>query len=170
MAGCPLRFRGVNAGMCAGPGGRMKLFHRIVHANDGSENSLAALSTALDLAGAAQSTLDIILVEEISPHSAPTGEVATRMALEQHQIQQRRLLVERIVERKSVPAEIHAFVGHPVDHIVEFVLDHNADLLVIGATEHADLWERLFGRRSDRMTHKVNCSVLIVRAQGHGAA
>ena len=44
------------------------------------------------------------------------------------------------------------------------------DLLVIGATEHADLWEHLFGRRSDRMTHKVDCSVLIVREGGHDAA
>ena len=64
----------------------------------------------------------------------------------------------------------HVFTGHPVGHIVAFTREAKADLLVIGATEHADLWEHLFGRRSDRMTHKVDCSVLIVREGGHDAA
>ena len=144
----------------------MNLFRRIVHANDGSENSLAALGTALDLAAANGSTLDVILVDEASsrPGDADDASAGPRP------IDQRRMLVERIAGRKGVAPRIHIFTARPVEQIVEFVREHDADLLVIGATAHIDLWERLFGRRSDRMTHKVDCSVLIVRARGHGLA
>ncbi|MDT7935314.1 MAG: universal stress protein [Sphingomonadaceae bacterium] len=146
------------------------MFHRIVHANDGTTNAFTALRTAIDLAKLARATLDVIFVEEISPRSGLIGEVAAHEADERRHIRQRRAAAERMAERHQVKVESHVFTGHPGQHIVQFTAETDADLLVIGATEHADLWERIFGRRSDRMTHKVGCSVLIVREGGRDAA
>lgn len=145
------------------------MFRRIVHANDGSENSMSALHSAIELASLAQAQLDVILVEEISPRSGMISDIADRNAAERRRLAKRKALAEREAERRGIQLETHVFAGHPVLHIVQFTIERNCDLLVIGATEHADLWEHLFGRRSDRMIHKVGCSVLIVREGGHGA-
>lgn len=143
------------------------MFNRIVHANDGSENSFMALRAAIDLAALAEARLDVLFVEEIAPRSGTIGDVTAHDAAERRRIAKRKASAERLAEEKSVRLETHVFAGHPVQHIVEFTRERKADLLVIGATEHADLWEKVFGRRSDRMTHKVGCSVLIVREGGH---
>jgi nucleotide-binding universal stress UspA family protein len=146
------------------------MFHRIVHANDGSENSLTALRTAVSLAAIAGTGLDVLFVEELSPPSGLMRDIEAREADQRRHIASRKALAEKIAARSDVLLTVHVFMGHPVAHIVEFTHEAEADLLVIGATEHADLWEHLFGRRSDRMTHKVGCSVLIVRDGGHDAA
>lgn len=146
------------------------MFHRIVHANDGSENSLTALRAAVDLAALAHTGLDVVFIEELNPPSGLMRHVEAREADQRRHIGARKALAEKIAARSNVALSAHVFMGHPVGHIVEFTREAKADLLVIGATEHADLWEHLFGRRSDRMTHKVGCSVLIVREGGHDAA
>lgn len=146
------------------------MFHRIVHANDGSENAFTALRTAIDLALISKASLDVLFVEDIAPHSGTIREIEAADAEERRHIRRRREIAERVAGRHDVAIETHVFVGHPVQQIVQFTEERRADLLVIGATEHADLWEHIFGRRSDRMTHKVGCSVLIVREGGHNAA
>jgi nucleotide-binding universal stress UspA family protein len=146
------------------------MFHRIMHANDGSENSFAALRAAIDLAALADSGLDVLFVEEISPRSGTIGDVTIRDAEQRRRISKRKSLAEKLASRSDVQLATHVLVGHPVVQIIAFARELKADLLVIGATEHADLWEHLFGRRSDRVTHKVACSVLIVREGGHNAA
>ncbi|MES2065546.1 MAG: universal stress protein [Pseudomonadota bacterium] len=146
------------------------MFHHIVHANDGSENSLTALRTAIELAAVADTGLDVLFVEDIAPRTGMIADVTAHETEERRHIGRHKALAERIAARSGVTLKTHVFTGHPVGHIVAFTREAKADLLVIGATEHADLWEHLFGRRSDRMTHKVDCSVLIVREGGHDAA
>lgn len=146
------------------------MFRRIVHANDGSENSLMALRAAVDLAALAGTNLDVLFIEEMIPPSSLMRDVEAREADERRHIGARKALAEKVAQRANVTVATHVFTGHAVANIVEFTREANADLLVIGATTHADLWEHLFGRRSDRMTHKVDCSVLIVREGGHDAA
>ncbi|MDF0490541.1 universal stress protein [Sphingomonas sp. H39-1-10] len=145
------------------------MFRRIVHANDGSENSLSALRAAIDLARLAEATLDVILVAESFPNPGLIAEAVEHDAAERRRIQRRKTIAERVAQRRGVKIAIHVFAGHPVERIVQFAFEQGADLLVIGATEHVDLWERIFGRRSDRMTHQASCSVLIVREGGHDA-
>lgn len=143
------------------------MFRHIVHANDGSESSRTALRAAIDLARLARTDLDVLFVEEITPRSGMMADVASHEAAERRRITRHRQAAQKMAERAGVPLRAHIFAGHPVRQIVQFTFERDTDLLVIGATEHADLWEHIFGRRSDRMTHKVACSVLIVREGGH---
>ena len=139
------------------------MFQRILHANDGSDNAFKALDTALALAALCGARLDVIFVEELSPRSGTIGEIAERKAAEDRRLRQSRQTVKQAAEQHGVAVQIHVFSGHPVEQILQFARDSSADLLVIGATQHAALSELIFGRRSDRMTHRASCSVLIAR-------
>lgn len=139
------------------------MYQRILHANDGSDNAFKALDTALALAALCGARLDVILVEELSPRSGTIGDVAERKTEEDRRVRQLRLRVKQVAEQHEVAVQIHVFSGHPVERILQFARDASSDLLVIGATQHAALSELIFGRRSDRMTHRASCSVLIAR-------
>ena len=139
------------------------MYRHIVHANDGRKNSMRALESAFEIADLTKARLDILFVEEIYPKSGTIYEVRREKAVEDRRMNQQRRKVEEVAARHAVPFTVHVLAGHPVAHIVEFVHECNADLLVIGATEHVSIVELVFGRRSDRIAHMADCSVLIAR-------
>ncbi|WP_280984822.1 MULTISPECIES: universal stress protein [unclassified Bradyrhizobium] len=77
----------------------------------------------------------------------------------------RRLEVQAPRAVPSRPRELHAHVvaGHPVRDIVDFATKIRAELLVIGATGHSALYERLIGSRADRIVQLARCPVLVVK-------
>ena len=139
------------------------MFHRILHANDGSGNAFKALEAAVEITAVCHAKLDIIFVEELSPRSGTIGDVAERKAEQDRLLRKWHSMVAKCAMRHGVHADTHVFAGHPVPRIIAFARDAGSDLLVIGATEHADLGEMIFGRRADRMMHQAPCSVLVVR-------
>ena len=139
------------------------MYRHIVHANDGTDNSFRGLEAALGLAQICSAKLDILFVEEIHPHSGSVFEIRDEKKGEDKRMRHQRERVKAITSRFDVPHKVHVFAGHPVAHIVEFVHEAKADMLVIGATEHVGIVELIFGRRSDRIAHMAECSVLIAR-------
>jgi nucleotide-binding universal stress UspA family protein len=139
------------------------MFRHIVHANDGSEGSYKAFEAALRMATLCGARLDVLFVEELSPQSGGIADVEARKAIEDRRFRAARSRMEGISRMHAAKYETHMLMGHPVTRIVDFVHDQKADLLVIGATEHASFVELLFGRRSDRIAHLATCSVLIAR-------
>lgn len=74
-------------------------------------------------------------------------------------------VVERIrlqAEKRGVAIRVHIVSGHPVRMIVDLVDEIGADLLVIGATGHSALYERMVGSRADRIVQLAACPVLVV--------
>ena len=108
------------------------MFHHIVHANDGSENSLTALRTAIELAAVADTGLDVLFVEDIAPRTGMIADVTAHETEERRHIGRHKALAERIAARSGVTLKTHVFTGHPVGHIVAFTREAKADLLVIG--------------------------------------
>lgn len=145
------------------------MFKRIVHANDGSPNAMAALHVALEMGRRDEAHVDIVFVEEIAPRSGMVADVTNAERQQQRLIAKWRASAEASARAMDVPVHIHIFAGHPVKQIATFVQETRADLLVIGATAHRDLWESLSGRTADRLTHAVGSSVLLVREGGHDA-
>ena len=139
------------------------MYRHIVHANDGSDNSMRGLEAAVELAKVTSAKLDILFVEDIHPHSGTIYEMKREKTLEDRRVQKQRFKVEELTARHQVPHEVHVLVGHPVTQIVEFVHEAKADLLIIGASQHLSMIELIIGRRSDRITHYADCSVLIAR-------
>jgi universal stress protein A len=52
---------------------------------------------------------------------------------------------------------------HPVRDIVDLAGDLKADLLVVGASGHSALYDRMLGSRADRLVHLAPCPVLVVK-------
>ena len=54
--------------------------------------------------------------------------------------------------------------GHPAKEIVKVAAEGAYDLIVIGHSDHSELWGRLLGDTADRISDHAHCSVLIVKA------
>lgn len=139
------------------------MFRKILHANDGSEHAFRAFTMALAMAKQNNSDLHMISVEEIDymPEfieevREETGTAARRF----HKVLQR---AREMAEGSRVKLITHVVAGHPVRDIVELAKELNVDLLVIGATGHSALYERLIGSRADRIVQLAHCPVLVVK-------
>jgi nucleotide-binding universal stress UspA family protein len=139
------------------------VFSKILHANDGSEHAFHALAMALAMAKQNNSDLHMVSVEEIDymPEfieevRQQTGTAARRF----HKVLQR---ARAMAEASHVKLNTHVIAGHPVRDIVELAKELEVELLVIGATGHSALYDRLIGSRADRIVHLAPCPVLVVK-------
>jgi nucleotide-binding universal stress UspA family protein len=139
------------------------MFSKILHANDGSEPAFHALALALAIARQNQSELHMICVEEIDymPNfieevREETGTAARRF----HTVIQR---ARKMAEEQKVALHTHVVAGHPVRDIVDRATSLKAELLVIGASGHSAIYERLIGSRADRIVQLSPCPVLVVK-------
>ena len=139
------------------------MFSRILHANDGSEHAFHALAFAIALARQNKSELHMICVEEvdympefIDEVREETGTAARRY----HKVIQR---ARANADENQVKLHTHIVAGHPVRDIVDLAVKIDAKLLVIGATGHSALYERLIGSRADRIVQLAPCPVLVVK-------
>ncbi len=139
------------------------MFSKILHANDGSEHAFHALALALSIAKQNNSELHMICVEEvdympefIEEVREETGTAARRF----HGVVQR---AKGMAEQSRVKLITHVIAGHPVRDIVRVAADLKVELLVIGATGHSAIYERMIGSRADRIVQLAQCPVLVVK-------
>jgi nucleotide-binding universal stress UspA family protein len=143
--------------------GGKAVFTKILHANDGSEPAFKALVLALAVAVQNSAELHMVCVEEISYLPEFTEEVRQEVgtaARRFHGVLQR---ARAMAEPQQVKLHTHIVAGHPVRDIVKLAADLRADLLVIGATGHSALYERMIGSRADRIVQLAQCPVLVVK-------
>ena len=53
--------------------------------------------------------------------------------------------------------------GNPAKSLVQAAADQACDLIVVGHSDHSEMWGRLLGDTADRISDHVHCSVLIVK-------
>jgi nucleotide-binding universal stress UspA family protein len=139
------------------------MFSRILHANDGSDHAFNALSLALKIAKQSNAELHMISVEEIDylPETMEDVRQETGVAGRRfHSVVNR---ARSMAEVSQVKLKTHVVAGHPVRDIVDLARDLKADLLVVGASGHSALYDRMIGSRADRIVHLAPCPVLVVR-------
>jgi nucleotide-binding universal stress UspA family protein len=139
------------------------MFARILHANDGSEHAFHALSLALAIAKQNGSELHMVCVEEVSylpEFIEEIREEAGTAARRFHGVVQRS---RALAADNKVQLRTHVLAGHPVRDIVGLAAELKVDLLVIGATGHSALYERMVGSRADRIVQLAQCPVLVVK-------
>jgi len=139
------------------------MFTKILHANDGSEHAFHALALAVAIARQNNSELHMVSVEEIDymPEfieevRQETGTAARRF----HAVLQR---ARALAEEHQVKLQTHVLAGHPVRDVVQLAAQLKVELLVIGATGHSALYERMIGSRADRIVQLAPCPVLVVK-------
>jgi nucleotide-binding universal stress UspA family protein len=139
------------------------MFRKILHANDGSEHAFNALSLALKIAKQCGAELHMVSVEEIDylPETMEDVREETLVAGRRfHTVINRS---RAMAEECQVKLTTHVVAGHPVRDIVDLARDLKADLLVVGASGHSALYDRMVGSRADRIVHLAPCPVLVVR-------
>jgi nucleotide-binding universal stress UspA family protein len=139
------------------------MFNKILHANDGSEHAFHAFALALAIAKQNNSELHMVCVEEIDymPEfieevREETGTAARRF----HGVLQR---ARAMADQSHIKLHTHVIAGHPVRDIVRLAADLKVELLVIGATGHSAIYERMIGSRADRIMQLAQCPVLVVK-------
>ncbi len=139
------------------------MFKIILHANDGSGPAFKALDLAIAVAKQNAAVLHLVCVEEIPPMPEYIEEVREAKGVAARRFHP---IVERVrfqAQQNSIKLQIHVVSGHPVRMIVDLVDEIGADLLVIGATGHSALYERMVGSRADRIVQLAACPVLVVK-------
>jgi nucleotide-binding universal stress UspA family protein len=139
------------------------VFGKILHANDGSEPAFHALTLALAVAKQNGSELHMVSIEEIDYMPEFIQEVREEVgtaARRFHTVLQRS---RAMAEASGVKLHTHVMAGHPVRDIVGLAADLEVDLLVIGATGHSAIYERMIGSRADRIMQLAHCPVLVVK-------
>ena len=139
------------------------MFKTVLHANDGSEPAFRALTLAIDIAKQNAAALHLVCVEEIPPmpeYLEEIREAKDTAARRVHTVIDR---ARHLARARDLDLHVHVLSGHPVRMIVDLAPRIGADLLVIGATGHSALYERLIGSRADRIVQLSPCPVLVIK-------
>jgi nucleotide-binding universal stress UspA family protein len=139
------------------------MFGKILQANDGSEHAFHALSLALLIAKQNNSELHMISVEEIDYMPEFLEEVREESGTAARRFHGVLKRARAMAEAAGVRLLTHVVTGHPVRDVVMLAADLKVDLLVIGATGHSALYERMVGSRADRIVQLAQCPVLVVK-------
>jgi nucleotide-binding universal stress UspA family protein len=139
------------------------MFRKILHANDGSDHAFAALSLALRIAKESSAELHMVSIEEIDYMPEFIEEVREEMGTAARRFHTVLNRSRAMAEETQIKLQTHVMPGHPVRDILYFARDLKADLLILGASSHSRLYERMVGSRADRIMHLAPCPVLVVK-------
>jgi nucleotide-binding universal stress UspA family protein len=68
-----------------------------------------------------------------------------------------------LADKDRLKPETYVLKGHPVRDILHLADQLKVDLLVVGATGHSSVYERLIRSRADRLVQLAPCPVLVVK-------
>ena len=140
------------------------MFKKILVGYDGSKGGKAALKGAAEIAEKFEAWVNALWVREPLPrHSDLPGEFEEESAAADEYYQARQKEVAEVAEQYGMSINCEAQQGHPAKVLVEYAQKHGYDLIVIGHSDHSELWGRLLGDTADRISDHAHCSVLIVK-------
>jgi len=137
---------------------------KILIGYDGSNGGKAALAAAATLAEKFESQVTAIWVREPLPrHSDLPGEYEGEAEAADEYFEERRKEVADVAAQYglSIPCEVRR--GHAAKVLVTLAKEGSYDLIVVGHSDHSELWGRLLGDTADRISDHAHCSVLIVK-------
>jgi nucleotide-binding universal stress UspA family protein len=139
------------------------MFRKILQANDGSDHAFHALSLALQIAKHDMAELHMVSVEQIDhmPELVEEGRQGTTTTGRRfHNVLQR---ARAMAEESQLKLHTHVLAGHPVRDIIELAAELQVDLLVVGASGHSALYDRMIGSQAQKILHHAPCPVLVVK-------
>ncbi len=137
------------------------MFHKILVAVDGSQQSNAALAVAVDMA---QHYGGSLLLLHAFPH------VSDLLGMPQYEylLETRSALGQRVLDSAQarvggvVSFETQLIEGPPALAILRVAAEDRCDLIIIGSRGHGQLAGLLLGSVSSAVTQRAECPVLIV--------
>ena len=146
------------------------MFASIVVGTDGSETAQKAVAAAIDLAGPAGATLELVCAYEPIPAQpgraagAPHVPADAQWAINQREEVDATLAAAADAARTAgVEPRTYAREGDPADAILDVAEERGADLIVVGNKGLTGAKRFLLGSVPNKVSHHAPCSVLIVR-------
>ena len=139
------------------------MFTKILHANDGSDHAFNALKLALRIAKKDAAELHMVSVEERGhmPELAEESDRNTEATTVRFDKTLQR--ARALAEESHIRLRTHLLIGHPVRNIIKLASDLKADLIIVGASGHSALYDRMIGSRAQKILHHAICPVLVVK-------
>jgi nucleotide-binding universal stress UspA family protein len=134
---------------------------------DGSDASRRALAEAERQARLSQAVLIVTYVIPWSPFTFSTPEEnASRHKRREEELERasKSLLIpeqRRLIEN-GIDTRVQARHGHPARTLVELAKEHEANMIIVGATGDTPLKTRMIGGTADAVIHVASCPVLVV--------
>jgi nucleotide-binding universal stress UspA family protein len=142
----------------------MPIYKKILVGYDGSKGGRAALEQAAMAAKHSDAQLTALWVREPLPrHSDLPGEFEGEQEGADEYFKARQTEVAEVAARLGISIGCETRRGHPAKTIVSLAKEGNYDLIVVGHSDHSELWGRLLGDTADRVSDHAHCSVLIVK-------
>ena len=140
------------------------MFKKILVGYDGSKGGKAALRRAAVLAKGFNADLCALWVRELLPrHSALPGEFEAEAEAADEYFKERSREIQAVAAEHGIPIRCETRRGHAAKTILRFADEGGYDLIIIGHSDHSELWGRLLGDTADRISDHAHCSVLIVK-------
>lgn len=140
------------------------MFTKILVGYDGSKGGKAALHRAVVMAREFNAQLTALWVRELLPrHSDLPGEPEGEAEAADEYFAQRQKEVAAVATKHGIAITCETQRGHPAKTIVKAADEGGYDLIVVGHSDHSELWGRLLGDTADRISDHAHCSVLIVK-------
>jgi nucleotide-binding universal stress UspA family protein len=140
------------------------MFKKILVGYDGSKGGKAALAAAAALAEKLEARATVLWVREPLPrHSDLPGESEGESEAADEYFQERQNEVAAVAAQYGLSIACETRRGHPAKVAVQFAKEGGYDLVVVGHSDHSELWGRLLGDTADRISDHAHCSVLIVK-------
>jgi nucleotide-binding universal stress UspA family protein len=140
------------------------MFQKILVGYDGSKGGQDALERAATAAEHYQARLTALWVRQPLPrHADLPGESAGEAEAAADYFAERQREVAEVARRHGLEIACESRTGHAAKVIVNFAKEGGYDLVVVGHSDHSELWGRLLGDTADRIADHTHCSVLIVK-------
>jgi len=139
------------------------MYHHILLAAEGSENSLRAANEAIKLAKCSSNS--IIEVVMVTDFDKSMQDILHAQSSDSLLLERKRKIsnVEQLLKREQVNYKITLLKGSPGPEIVRYANEQKVDLLVIGSRGLNVLQEMVLGSVSHKVIKRVNCPALIVK-------
>lgn len=140
------------------------MFRRLLVAYDGSEGANRALRAGIALAKALGVDLHAVTVEEELPRYAATlDELEEVKAQKDAYFGQLNREAEALARAEGVMLRTAVVPGHEVRAIIDYVLQHGFDTLLVGFHGHSAISERIRGSTTGSLVLNSPCTVVVVK-------
>ncbi|MCX8156824.1 MAG: universal stress protein [Verrucomicrobiae bacterium] len=141
------------------------MFKKILVGYDGSKGGQLALRRAAVMAREYNAHLTVLWVQEPLPrYTDLPGEPESEAEAADDYFASLQKEVAAVATEHGIHIECVTRRGHPAKTIVKYAAEGQYDLIVVGHSDHSELWGRLLGDTADRISDHAHCSVLIVKS------
>ncbi len=141
------------------------MFKKILVGYDCSKGGKAALERAAIAAKHYHAQITALWVRQPLPrHADLPGEPEGEAEAATEYFAERKKEVIELAKQQGVEIVCETRAGHAAKAIVTFAKEGDFDLIVVGHSDHSELWGRMLGDTADRIADHAHCSVLIVKS------